>query len=42
MYKCVGCKKVIEDSDDKVRCPFCGFRIYAKIRPDTTRRVLAR
>lgn len=42
MYKCVSCKKVIETLDDKVRCPYCGFRIYAKMRPETARRVAAR
>lgn len=42
MYKCISCKKVIEALDDKVRCPFCGFRIYSKMRPETPRRVVAR
>ena len=42
MYKCISCKKVIEEINEKVRCPFCGFRIYAKVRPDTVRRVVAR
>ena len=42
MYKCISCKKVIEKIDDKVRCPYCGFRIYAKLRPEVVRRVSAR
>jgi DNA-directed RNA polymerase subunit RPC12/RpoP len=42
MYKCIQCKKEVEKLEDKVRCPFCGFRIYAKVRPDVVRRVVAR
>jgi len=42
MYKCISCKKIIEKIDDKVRCPYCGFRIYAKLRPEIVRRVSAR
>lgn len=42
MYKCISCKKGIDKLEGKVRCPYCGFRIYAKVRPDTVRRVVAR
>ena len=42
MYKCISCKKAIDKDDGKVRCPYCGFRIYSKIRPDVMRRVVAR
>ena len=42
MYKCVSCKKVIEMDDGKIRCPYCGFRIYSKMRPEIIRRVVAK
>lgn len=42
MYKCISCKRVLEKDDGKIRCPYCGFRIYAKLRPTVVRRVLAR
>jgi DNA-directed RNA polymerase subunit RPC12/RpoP len=40
-YKCLKCKKDL-DLEDKVRCPFCGFRIVIKARPQAAKRVLAR
>ncbi len=40
-YKCLKCKKDL-DLEDKVRCPFCGFRIVIKARPQSVKRVLAR
>jgi DNA-directed RNA polymerase subunit RPC12/RpoP len=42
MYKCVKCKRIITKIEDTVRCPYCGFRILAKMRPDTPKRVQAR
>lgn len=42
MYKCISCKKTIAKIDEKIRCPYCGFRIYAKMRPEVVRRVVAR
>ncbi len=42
MYKCIRCKKVIDEYDNKIRCPYCGFRIYSKIRPEIVRRVVAK
>ncbi len=39
-YVCLKCKKVIE-VDDKIRCPFCGFRIITKPRPKFRKRVKA-
>jgi DNA-directed RNA polymerase subunit RPC12/RpoP len=42
MYKCVNCGKVIKEELTKVRCPYCGFRILAKERPKTVKKVLAR
>jgi DNA-directed RNA polymerase subunit RPC12/RpoP len=35
------CAKEIQ-LEDKVRCPFCGFRIVVKTRPGTVKRVPAR
>ena len=42
MYKCIKCKKIIVSTEGTVRCPFCGARILAKIRPDVVKRVQAR
>lgn len=42
MYKCIKCKKEIPEIEDRVRCPYCGHRILAKIRPDKIARVQAR
>jgi DNA-directed RNA polymerase subunit RPC12/RpoP len=35
------CGKELE-LEEKVRCPFCGFRIVVKSRPEVVKRVLAR
>ncbi|MBI4015916.1 MAG: DNA-directed RNA polymerase subunit P [Candidatus Aenigmarchaeota archaeon] len=44
MYKCVSCMKSIEFDNlkEKIRCPYCGYRIIVKERPKTVRKVLAR
>ena len=44
MYKCLKCKKDIEMEQvkEKVRCPFCGYRIVMKTRPKNIVKVLAR
>jgi len=42
MYKCISCKKPIAKIEDKLRCPYCGTRIFAKQRPETLKRVVAR
>lgn len=42
MYKCVSCKKVVANLDEKVRCSYCGQRVFSKIRPEVIKRVLAR
>lgn len=42
MYKCVKCKKIVTKIDEKIRCPYCGFRIFVKLRPKTVKRVHAR
>lgn len=41
MYKCVKCKKEITKAEEKIRCPYCGFRVYVKIRPTIVRKVEA-
>jgi len=38
----VKCKKIIEKFDEKIRCPFCGGRIFIKLRPEMVKRVQAR
>lgn len=42
-YVCMNlkCKKEFE-IEDRVRCPFCGYRIAAKTRPPSRKRVKAR
>ena len=40
-YKCLSCKKEFE-LEDKIRCPFCGFRIAVKTRPKFRKRVVAK
>lgn len=42
MYKCVNCKKVIDKFGDRIRCPYCGARIFVKMRPEIVKRVQAR
>jgi DNA-directed RNA polymerase subunit P len=44
MYRCVNCSKNIEleQVKDKIRCPFCGYRIIIKERPRTINRVQAK
>jgi len=39
-YQCINCKKEF-DVKDKVQCPFCGFRIVKKSRPDVVKKVKA-
>ena len=38
---CLKCKKEFE-IEDKIRCPYCGFRIVAKTRPIFLKKVSAR
>jgi DNA-directed RNA polymerase subunit P len=42
MYKCVSCKKNIEDIGDKIRCPYCGARVFLKSRPEVVTEVKAK
>jgi len=41
-FKCLKCKKIIESAEERVRCPFCGYRIFSKMRPEVVKRVKAR
>ncbi|MEM7819376.1 MAG: DNA-directed RNA polymerase subunit P [Candidatus Aenigmatarchaeota archaeon] len=40
-YVCLKCRKEIE-IEDKIRCPYCGFRILAKPRTPFRKRVISR
>ena len=40
-YVCMKCRKVSE-SEDRIRCSYCGFRILAKARPVFRKRVVSR
>ena len=42
MYKCIKCKKIIPKLEGKIRCPYCGYRVVAKLRPEVVKRVRAR
>jgi len=42
MYKCINCKKNVGKLMDKIRCPYCGYRIFVKLRPEVVKRVRAR
>ena len=42
MYKCIKCGRVIEKFADRIRCPYCGNRIFVKLRPEIVKRVQAR
>jgi DNA-directed RNA polymerase subunit RPC12/RpoP len=41
MYVCLKCRKEFE-MEDRIRCPFCGFRILAKTRESFKKKVQAR
>ena len=42
MYKCIDCKKIVGKLDEKIRCPYCGARVFVKLRPKIVKRVRAR
>lgn len=44
MYKCMNCGKEVskEDLKKRIRCPFCGYRILLKKRPEIVRKVKGR
>lgn len=43
MYKCLHCEKVIDIKEikEKIRCPYCGYRVVIKESPKTVTRVKA-
>jgi len=43
MYKCLNCGKTIEMKQvkDKIRCPYCGYRVIIKETPKTIKKVKA-
>lgn len=41
MYKCVKCKKTVAKIEEKIRCPYCGYRIFVKMRPEVLKKVHA-
>lgn len=44
MYKCVNCGKEVsgEELSKRIRCPFCGYRILLKKRPEIVKKVKSR
>jgi len=44
MFKCLDCQKTIsaEQLNEKIRCPYCGYRIMIKERPKIPVRVKAK
>ncbi len=41
-YKCLNCGKEVELEGNKIICPFCGYRIIAKKRPEFPKKVNSR
>ncbi|MBI5060703.1 MAG: DNA-directed RNA polymerase subunit P [Candidatus Aenigmarchaeota archaeon] len=41
MYRCLKCRKTFE-LEDRIRCPYCGYRIIVKARPPVLKRVVAK
>jgi len=43
MYKCLKCGKNVETerAKEKIRCPYCGYRIIVKETPKTIKKVKA-
>jgi DNA-directed RNA polymerase subunit P len=43
MYKCIKCKKIVSEFiENRIMCPYCGYRILVKVRPESIKRVQAR
>ncbi len=40
-YKCINCKKDVENIEGPIRCPYCGQRILVKKRPEVIKTVPA-
>ena len=43
-YRCIRCGKIVnlDISYERVRCPFCGYKILVKVRPAVVKTVKAR
>lgn len=41
MYKCINCGKVVPELGERIRCPYCGGRIFIKLRPSVVKKVKA-
>ncbi|KUO41963.1 MAG: DNA-directed RNA polymerase subunit P [Hadesarchaea archaeon YNP_N21] len=42
-YRCGNCDRTFEKIEATgIRCPYCGYRILFKVRPDVVRKVKAR
>lgn len=44
MYVCLKCNKEVKPTDElgRVRCPFCGYKVLAKKRPEIVKVVKVR
>lgn len=40
MWRCVKCGREVEEIR-VIKCPYCGYRIFEKIRPPVVKRVKA-
>lgn len=38
-FKCISCGKVTEKLEGRIRCPYCGYRIFMKEKPKVVRKV---
>ncbi len=41
-FKCISCGKVTEKLEGRIRCPYCGYRIFMRERPKIVKKVKAR
>jgi len=41
-FRCLTCGKNVEELEGRIRCPYCGSRIFSKTRPKNIRRIQAR
>ncbi|HDH91389.1 MAG TPA: DNA-directed RNA polymerase subunit P [Candidatus Aenigmarchaeota archaeon] len=41
MYQCINCKKIVPSLEESIRCPYCGGRIFVKLRPPISKKIKA-
>lgn len=41
MYICQKCKRRIEEQESSLTCPYCGYKIFRKERPQIAKKVKA-